>query len=65
MFFTEILSILIEAYLEILFVSWLNLNSGLNDPDRNMFNTILASTLIFLILLMLPLCIFYLIFQSP
>jgi hypothetical protein len=62
---SEILGILMEAYLEILFISVLNLMGGKDDPDNNLFNIILSSVFLFLLLLVIPVCFGYLMLQSP
>ena len=46
MVFSEILLILSEAYLEILVVSMLNIQSHKNDPDNNTFNDVLCYILL-------------------
>ena len=46
MVFSEILMILSEAYLELLVVSSLNIQSGREDPDTNAFNDVLRFILL-------------------
>ena len=61
MFYSQILSILIEAYLEVLIVSGLLLNGPEDDPDKNLRNKIFIGILLFFGLIIIPLCLIYLI----
>ena len=58
MVFSEILLILSEAYLEILVVSMLNIQSHENDQDNNTFNDIMCYILLSLAAIMLTTTIF-------
>ena len=54
-FFSEIIQLINGAYLEILFICDLNIESDESDPNNNTFNNVLRCLLLSVVILMVPL----------